>query len=71
MKTVAMLFVLISALSFSSSCFASSYSFNFGALEETSTYEESVTFGTGKNYNLQRREISIPKDYGRLGVCRT
>src|SRR5258706_16474315 len=40
--------------------------FNFGALEATGLQQEKVSFGLGKNFKLDRVEISIPKKYGRL-----
>jgi len=70
-KTIIMFFALMTILFASLPGFAASYSFNFGALEEFSTSEEHVSFGTGRNYSLQRREISIPKDYGRLVTITT
>ena len=42
------------------------YQFNFGSLVETASHQDNVSFGSGRQSTFLRREVQIPKAYGRL-----
>lgn len=45
---------------------AFAYQFDFGALKTEQFYQDEVSFGLPRNFNLARSPLHIPKQYGRL-----
>lgn len=45
---------------------ALAYQFDFGALKTEQFYQDEVSFGLPRNFNLARSPLHIPKQYGRL-----
>lgn len=45
---------------------AFTYSYINGALLDNNFYEDKINFGEFASFNLNRTQLKIPKDYGRL-----
>ena len=66
MKTCLKVSTLVVALYFLLTGLAFAYRFTFGALRTEAFYEEKVSFGSERRFNLTRNQIQIPEAYGRL-----